>query len=254
MLAARKNPALNWLIYSLVMKPALRSGFHRVHLRQAAPLPAPAAPSILFGNHSAWWDAHVPMAANEERWRADGYVMVEDTQLLRYQFFRYCGAFSVNRRDARSAMISLNYAADLLIGGPRRLLMTFPQGEILANDVRPVRFFQGTGHVVKNVLERGSPCWLYPFALRYEFIGEQRPDAYLSVGPPIQLEASARANARDITRQMERTLTCELDALRDDVIAYRFAQFETLIDGAPSINRIWDTVRGRRQIQEVGRD
>lgn len=255
MLIARKNRFMNGLIYRLLMKPALRSGFHRVRIRQTEPRPSSAtAPCIIFGNHSAWWDAHVPMTANEERWGLDGYVMVEDTQLARYQFFRYCGCFSVNRADGRSAMQSVTYAAGVLTGGPGRLLLIFPQGEILANDARPLNFFAGTGHIVKKVLARAPECRLYPMALRYEFIGEQKPDAFLSLGGPLVCQAAERVDAKAITAQMEQALTRELDRLRDDVVAYRFAGFETLVEGGWSINRVWDAVRGKRQIKQVGGD
>jgi 1-acyl-sn-glycerol-3-phosphate acyltransferase len=252
MLRARKNRFLNGLIYRLLMKPALRSTFHAVRMRQAEPLPEIAPPLIVFGNHSAWWDAHLPMAANEERWHSDGYVMVEEEQLSRYAFFRYCGAFSVNRCDPRSAMASLNYAVDTLTGGPRRMLLIFPQGEIRANDVRPLRFQQGSGHIVRKVLARGSPCWLYPMALRYEFIGEQRPDAFISVGASMRFDPGAGVAAADVTDLMQRALTAELDSLRDDVIAYRLAGFDVLVEGAQSLNRVWDAVRGKRQIHQVG--
>lgn len=253
MLTARKNRFMNGLIYRLLMKPALRSGFHLVRIRQAEPRPSLAtSPCIVFGNHSAWWDAHLPMMANEERWGLDGYAMVEDAQLSRYQFFRYCGCFSVNRADGRSAMRSVTYAADALTGGPGRWLLIFPQGEILANDARPLRFFAGAGHIVKKVLARAPACWLYPMALRYEFIGEQKPDAFISLGAPLVCMAAERVDAKAITAHMEQALTRELDRLRDDVVAYRFGDFETLVEGAWSINRAWDAVRGKRQIKQVG--
>jgi 1-acyl-sn-glycerol-3-phosphate acyltransferase len=194
------------------------------------------------------------MMANEERWGLDGYVMVEDTQLTRYPFFRYCGCFSVNRADGRSAMQSVTYAADMLTGESERFLLIFPQGEILANDRRPLKFFSGAGHIVKKALARAPECWLYPMALRYEFIGEQRPDAFLSLGAPLLYQATERVDAKAITAHMEHALTRELDRLRDDVVAYRFSDFETLIEGEWSINRLWDAVRGKRQITQVGGD
>lgn len=248
MLPAKKSPFWNKVIYQVLMKSALRGSFHAVRYRQTQPLP-PEAPVILFGNHSSWWDAHVPMAANEERWRRDGYVMVEDTQLARYGFFRYCGAFSVSRSDGRSAMQSLAYAVDRLTEAPNRMLLIFPQGEILANDSRPLRFFAGMGHIVKKVAQAGSVA-LVPFALRYEFIGEQKPEAFISVGLPVM--ATAPVDAKAITAQMEAALTEELDCLREDISAYRFDRFDTLVAGAWGINRIWDAVRGKGQIKQVG--
>lgn len=252
MLPARKSRFGNWLIYNALIKSGLRSSFHAVRLRQAEAAPDPDTPMIVFGNHSSWWDAHMAMAANEERWRTDGYVMIEETQLKRYGFFRFAGGFSVSRSDPRSALVSLNYAVDALAGGQRRMLLIFPQGEILANDVRPLELQQGTGYIVKKVVARGVPCWLYPMALRYEFIGEQKPEAFMSVGPALRFEAGARAEAKQVTELMERALTAELDALREDVVAYRLSGFEYLVRGAPSINRLWDAVRGKRQIDQVG--
>ena len=258
MLTARKNVALNALIYRLLIKLPLQNGFHTVHYRQAGPVPASDAPCLLIGNHSAWWDAHLPMAANETRWHLDGYVMVEDTQLARYQFFRAIGAFSVNRRDGRSALESLNCAAKLLSEAPRRLVLIFPQGEILANDHRPLTFFNGSGHIVKKVVAQRGVCAVYPMALRYEFLGEQKPDAFISVGPALHFDATNATNAtnatdaRAVTAQMQAALTRELDQLRDDVVAYRFDGFVPLVKGRGSINRLWDAVRGRRPIGRVG--
>jgi 1-acyl-sn-glycerol-3-phosphate acyltransferase len=260
---ARKHPLLNRLIYTCLIKAQLRSAFHRVYLRQAAPPPGPdSSPLIMFGNHSAWWDAHLVMALNEECWHTDGYVMVEDIQLARYSFFRWCGAFSVNRRDPRSAVESMNYAIRLLTEAPHhgagpRALLIFPQGEIRANDVRPLAFYQGVGRIASKTALQAGACALYPIALRYEFIGEQKPDAFISVAQPFVVrkeEGASMLDPRQITARMEQALTEELDRLRDDIVAYHLASFTPLIQGAWSINRIWDAVRGKAQIREVGID
>lgn len=252
MLKAKKSALLNAVIYRLLVRTALQSSFCGVFLRQAAPGPQGDAPIILYGNHSSWWDAYVPMSLNEERWRRDGYVIVEDTQLSRYQFFRFCGGFSVNRSDPRSAMESLRYAVELLTGAPRRLLLIFPQGEIRANDARPLRFYTGAAHIARRVVERAGQCLLYPMALRYEFIGEQKPHAFISIAQPLIVTQEECPEPRVLNARMEAALTDALDALREDIIAYRFEGFERLLDGAWSINRLWDAIRGKRQIKRVG--
>jgi 1-acyl-sn-glycerol-3-phosphate acyltransferase len=251
MLKARWHPWLNAAIYRLLVLPALRGGFHRVSLRQQAPQPSPDVPVLWFGNHSSWWDGYVPFALNHLAWRREGYVMVEDKQLSRYQFFRWAGGFSVDRSDARSAIASLNYASRLLIEGRNRALLIFPQGAIAANDVRPLQFFTGLGHIVKSVLREREAIALVPMALRYEFVGEQKPEAFISTGAPIVMRGEI--NAKSLTGDLEATLTAELDQLRDDVTRYRFDGFSTLLAGGQSINRIFDRVLGRRQIADVGR-
>ncbi len=253
MLTARKNRLLNRLIYHALIASGLRLSFHCVWLRQVTPAPvSDPRPVVLFGNHSAWWDAHLAMALNERCWHKDGYVMVEHTQLSRYQFFRACGAFSVDRTNPRSAMRSITYATELLCGAPHRLLLIFPQGEILANDVRPLRFQNGTAHIARRVAQRTGACLLYPMALRYEFIGEQKPDAFISIGPPIRVLADDLPAANVLNACLEAALTETLDALRNDVVAYRFADFQPLMWGLGSINRWWDALRGKTQIKRVG--
>lgn len=249
-LPARKSRLLNRLLYwTLVVVPA-RASFRAVWLRSAGPPPEGDQPLILFCNHCGWWDAHMAMLVNERVLKRDGYAMAEDKQLERYPFFRALGLFSVNRSDPRSAMRSVAYAVDLLRERPRRMLLIMPQGRILANDVRPLGFESGIAHVVKRL----GACVLQPMALRYEFIGEQKPEAFISLGAPVALdETLARAvNAKAFTSELEDWVTAELDRLRDDVRAYRFDGFRPLMQGAPSINRVWDWVRRKRQIAQIG--
>ena len=253
MIPAHKHPLLNKLIYKLLMQSGLRTSFMQVNLRQATAAPDGNTPVILIANHSSWWDGHLPMALNEERWHMDGYMMVEDTQLTRYKFFTWGGAFSVDRHNARSALASLQYAVDLLTRAPRRLLILYPQGEILANDVRPLHFFSGVGHLVKDVTQRAGACAVYPAALRYEFIGEQKPEAFISIGPPTTFTAADLPPAKGIATALDTALTGELDRLRADVVAYQLQLFEPLLSGGWSINRWWDALRGRHAMKPVGR-
>ena len=254
MLIARKNRLLNALIYRGLIKSGLQGTFVRVNFRQAGPTPITGTPVILYGNHCSWWDGHLGMAVNEERWHLDGYVMMEDKQLERYRFFRACGAFSLNRNAGRSALQTLDYAAELMCGAPGRMLLLFPQGEILANDVRPLRLFRGVAHLVKKIVDQAGTCALYPMALRYEFIGEQKPEAFISLGLPLRVTPEMLPTpAKQLTGQLEETLTHTLDQLRDDINHYRFETFEACVTGGWSINRWWDAVRGRAPMAQVGR-
>lgn len=248
MLTARKNRALNWLIYQMLVHGPARRHFARIRLRQAAPKPERNGPPvILFANHSSWWDGYMVMLLNERVWGLDAYVMIEEAQLIRYPFFRLLGGFSVDRQNPRSAAVSLAYSAAVLNEKPGRMLLIFPQGEILANDRRPLTFYAGVGRLARRVRDGR----FYPLALRYEFVGEQRPEAFISVGAPLHVADSA-AGPKEITATLARALTDELDTLRDDVVAYRFESFSTLVHGAQSINRLWDALRGKPPIREVG--
>jgi len=254
MITARKHPLLNALIYQALMKGGLRSGFSRVSIRHIGDKPRPnAGPVIAYANHSSWWDGHLGMFLNEECWHLDGYVMMEEKQLTRYRFFTHVGAFSIHRQEARSAMRTLDYAARLMSERPGRVLLLFPQGEILANDARPLHFFNGTSHLVKRIVEQTGACTLCPVALRYEFVGEQKPEAFISVGLPHSVTA-ANLQPKTLTPILENNLTDLLNHLRDDVVSYTFNAFQTHMQGSWGINRLWDAFRGRSQIAQVGRD
>jgi chlorobactene lauroyltransferase len=249
---ARKHPLLNWLFYNVIVRPAFRSGFSRVNARFASTsVVDPAIPLIWYANHSTWWDGFFCMMINEARLRRQAYAMIEEAQIARYGFFRWAGGFSVNRQDARSAVNSLNYAVRMLTAATNRMLMIFPQGEILGNELRPLRFFSGIGHIVKGAIKASGRCALLPCALRYEFVGEQKPEAFASHGEPLIVDSSV--DPKSLTATMELALTKELDALRDDVAHYRFDRFSHLLSGGVSINRLWDRISGRDQIDQVGR-
>jgi 1-acyl-sn-glycerol-3-phosphate acyltransferase len=252
MLTARKSRLANALIYRALVVSAVRASFHTVNLRQDGPPPGPltgasGAPVVLFANHCSWWDGYMLMLANQRRWRLDAYLMMEERQLARYPFFRYAGAFSVDRDNPRSAARSIAYAAQLLTAAPGRGLLIFPQGRILANDRRPLGFYGGAGHLVKRL----ETCLARPVALRYEFIGEQKPDAFISIGAPLHFAAPNDA-PRDITARLEASLAAELDRVRDEVLEYRFAGYDLLASGAWSVNRLWDAARGRGPLRPVG--
>lgn len=248
MLQAQKHPLLNQIVYRGLVLPALRGHFDHIALRQATP-EAIDAPLVLCVNHSAWWDGYLCMLLNEVVLHRNAYVMIEEAQLQRYQFMRWAGGFSVNRSDVRSATATLAYAARVLSEDRRAMVIIFPQGEILGNDVRPLRFFSGVGHIARHVVRAAGRCALLPCALRYEFIGEQKPAAFIHTGAPLLLDTDGAARA--VAAQAADALTRDLDALRDDVTHYRFADFTPLLTGGYSINRLWDAVRGRKQIRRV---
>jgi 1-acyl-sn-glycerol-3-phosphate acyltransferase len=236
-LTARKTPLLEALIYRALVRPALRRTFHRIAL-QSAEQGAPEHTTIIYANHPSWWDGYIAFFLSDELWRCESYLMMEEPQLARYGFFRYCGVFSVDRHDPREGMRSIAYAAELLRSRPGRVLWIFPQGEITPNDRRPLETFSGVAHIVK----RAGPVRCVPMALRFEFLGEQRPEALVRLGPALLVE-----DARDVKalhQELDRRLLHEVDQLRADTLSGATAQYRTALHGRASVNVVWDRVRG----------
>ncbi len=232
-----------WLIDS-----SLRKHFDRVFLRVRGERTAEqsALPMIMCANHSSWWDGYIAMLI-ERTQGFDAYLMMEEAQLRRYFFFSWAGCFSVNRQNTRSALQSLQYAARLVKKGPKRFIWLFPQGEISPNDKRPLVFFTGAAYLARMT----TPVLLYPVATRIEYLAEQRPDLFISVGEPLLIKAEdahARNFLKQCTKQLEELVTLELDQLRDDVIASNYSSFTQIMHGRSSMNRIFDTILFRKQI------
>ncbi|WP_029214841.1 lysophospholipid acyltransferase family protein [Kallotenue papyrolyticum] len=235
-LPARKTSLLEAAIFHALVRPALRRAFHRVAL--TGPSPASDLPLLIYSNHPSWWDGYIAFLLARAVWRHDGYLMMEEPQLRRYSFFRYCGVFGVDRRQPRQGWQAVRYAAALL-DRPARLVWIFPQGVITPNDRRPLVTFSGAAHIACLA----APVRCLPVALRFEFLQEQRPEALVRVGTAhvVVPETSPRA----LHREMDARLTAELDALREDVLRGATATYATVLNGRASVNVRWDRWRAR---------
>lgn len=237
---ARHSRAGAALIYWALVRPAIWSHFARVWLRVEGPIPSPAdGPLILYLNHPSWWDGYMAIVLNRMVLgnRFQGFCMMEEKELRRYGFFTWVGAFSVNRQDARSAMGSVAYIGRMLAERRDRALAIFPQGEITPNDRRPLTIFSGMAHVAR----RAGGATLWPIALRYEFRGEQRPEAFIRAGPAHH--APADLDPRALTAVAGVRLTAVCDALRDGVNSGTLEGYRVLLRGRPGPDKLFDAAR-----------
>ena len=244
MIRAAKNPlgqaALTWLVRS-----SLRKHFNAVHVR--GEVSGSALPTIYAPNHSTWWDGHLCHVVANDVLHHDGYLMMEERNLKRYRFFTWAGCFGVNRDDARAAIASLDYAAELLRGHPERGMYIFPQGTMVPNERRPLHLYSG----VARLAQRVGAVRVVPVAMRYSFLQEQRPDIFISIG--VGRDVSATDTSRALTAWLGSAITSELDALTADVTAERLDGFTTVLRGKGGIDRIFDQLasRGRRESRRL---
>ena len=238
MIEASKHPLLE-RAFSALNRSMLRRAFHSVRLQGADHLRRldRTRPVIVFGNHSSWWDGLIEFYLSREVFRFDAYLIMDEEQMSRYSFFRWIGAFSVNRHSPREAVRSLQYAVELF-DRPNRLLWIYPQGIMRPNDSRPLDFEGGVAWIAQHLR---NPQ-LVPLAHRYEFIKDQRPDAFLRFGPMVSVPSLADPEAA--AHELEQVLTDHLDCLRKTIASERFNEFETILQGKRSTNSKYDSVRG----------
>lgn len=182
------------------------------------------SPLIIYANHSSWWDGLTAFAISKYT-GLDSFVMMEEKHLKRLFLFRRLGAFSVIRESPFEAVESINYAVELLKEKPNRALWIFPQGEILPNDSRPLKFFGG----VSKIIQKLDSCRVLPVAIRYEFAGEYKPEAFVQINKPDFFKVDEKFSSKKVTKSLQENLTRALDELKTKIVNKDFENFENII-------------------------
>lgn len=182
------------------------------------------APLIIYSNHSSWWDG---LAAFHIGRRAglDAFIMMEEKHLKNLRLFRRLGAFSVVRENPRKALGSIKYAAELLKEKKDRALWIFPQGEILPNDRRPVKFYNG----VSRIVEKLNRCRTISLAMRYEFLGDFKPDIFVRIREAEFLEPDAGFDSKIYTEKLAENLSRNLDDLKKSITRAETKNFQNIL-------------------------
>ncbi len=231
-----------WLVYRALVKPALRRTFNRVLLDAtlAQDVLRGEQPVLCYVTHCSWWDGYVGFELFRNVFPRNHFLMMEEAQLRRYFFFRWCGCFSVDRHDVREAVRSMRYASHLLSHEPKPLVWLFPQGVIAPPDRRPLTLYRGAAEIAS----RSSGTWCVPIALRYEFGGEQRPDALIQAGTPLWVNHGDPI--KTVHQQLDHDLTATADLLQARWNSNDLAMFQTIVHGKTSINRLFDKIFRRK--------
>lgn len=181
-------------------------------------------PLIIYANHSSWWDGLTAFHISREA-QLDSYVMMEEKQLKRLFLFRRLGAFSVDRENSREALKSCVYAAKLLKENPNKTIWIFPQGEILPNDRRPIGFYNGFSKILSKI----DGCQVLPIGIRYEFLGEYKPEIFVKIGEPEFIKAAEQFNIKRQTKLFAENLTQVLDDLKSDVLNKNLSGYRNIV-------------------------
>jgi len=240
---ANKNVLGGWLVQTLLLKPSLKRAFSGIYVSidpaQLRLRGVATYPVIFCLTHSGWYDGHIAFMLNDRVFHRDGYLMMEDVNLARYFFFTWLGVFGVDRDNVRNALASIDYISDILRRGGNKALYLFPQGAMYHPDQRPLKLYSGVATIARKV----GRCAIVPVAIRYDFIMEQAPGAFVRVGPPILVESEKSSiNSRELTNRLTVVLTAAADRLHTDASEYNLSPYRRLISGRGSSNKLWDSV------------
>lgn len=248
MLVVRRS-ALYEAWFRWYARRAFEKRFDKVRVRGARALGAMdlKTPIIFYLNHSYWWDGFWSQLLTETYFKQNLYIIIEYKQLVRYQFFTRLGAFSIVRENPREAMQTIDYAVEKLCepSEKQNALWIFPQGVIEHVDKRPLKFFSGAAKIAEKVLRRLPAIYLCSAVTRIDHIEEQNPELFISFREPRRLTQANFPNPKLLTSEMERETEAHLDELKSLVIDRAFGSFETIVEGAPSVNRWFDALRAK---------
>lgn len=235
MIKQQKNRIIG-TIFSIYHSRLLKKHFYRIHLigKGQLMLIDSSLPTILYANHSNWWDGFIAFELTSKYLGVDDYLMMDIEQMKKYRFFKYVGVFSVNRNDVREGVESINYAAELLKNSGKYLWL-FPQGLMQVQDYEPIKFYSG----VTRIAEKLGKVNLVPVSFRYEFIMEQRPEVFIKIGKPDIINNNI-SDTKNYTQYLQEKLVNDLSELKSDVMNQNLGDYKIIFTGKHSRNKTVD--------------
>jgi len=232
LIEAKKNKGFE-IIFNIYNKYLLKKNFFKIHLlnNELFLNRNKELPSVIFANHSNWWDGLIAYYLSYHLWKCDAYMMMDLKQMKKYRFFKWIGAFSVNKESNTDSVKSLNYSIDL-IKDNSKVLWIFPQGEMKHHDLRPINFQKG----IMKILEKSGQVNLFALVFNYEFLMQQRPEVFIKIMPIDYLNGN---NPTDLS-DLKNILTDNLDKQKSDIINVRFDNYKEILKGKNSRNQIID--------------
>ena len=131
-------------------------------------------PVLLIGNHIGWWDGFWAMYLKLEVVKRRFHFMMQEDQLLRFRFFNYTGAFSVNRKS-REVVESVQYAASLL-EDPENMVLIYPQGRLQSLYASQFLFEKGIERILQG---REGEVQLLMSVNMIDYLAHRKPTLYI---------------------------------------------------------------------------
>ena len=232
MIPAAQHPVFTPLVREYV-RFSLRGHFASVRVHLEAPDSTPI-PTLFHATHVSWWDGFLGLAVADHL-GLDVRVMMLETQLKRYGFLRFGGAFGFTPGDPASVREAIRYAAKELETDPPSALFVFPAGEIASSLRRPLPHHPGAASIG---LHARSP--VRAVAWRLEHRGEAKPEAIIRVAAPRRV---GTASLRDLSRTLQNDLEATTDALEADLRTGTLESYQPALRGLVSAQEGWDRVR-----------
>lgn len=173
-------------------------------------------PVIIYAPHANWWDGIVGYTVMRTCFTGlRTRMMIEE--MNRFPLFGKIGAFPINKKSAQEAMKSLKFIVDDM-KDPDMCFWIFPQGIIKPPNHRPFEFQTGLAYVIQNIAKKHGGVNLFPLAVNYTFLREDRPEVLVEIGEPIVVDRShAEFDRHEYTKWLAEGFTKLCDSQFKDI-------------------------------------
>ncbi|UOY92101.1 lysophospholipid acyltransferase family protein [Ectobacillus sp. JY-23] len=217
MIPAAKQP---WFqsIFQSITRRLLEKHFHSIFISKHS-LKSPPSHALFILNHSSWWDGLVSFYLDRLLFGKSGYFMMHESGMKRYPYFRYLGAFSINRDNPKDILRSLQYGASCLSKAEN--VWMFPQGDERHLEIRPLGFMPGFLYIA----EKQPHAPIVPICYYYSFGHHQKPELYISLGEPLNYSNIMGITRAEKAAEIEKICTKQLDELKKLVVSEAYDSF-----------------------------
>lgn len=133
-------------------------------------------------NHISWWDGFFIDFINRKKINRKMYLMMLESSLKKYWFFKKVGAYSIDPDNPRSIVETVKYTNEIL-NNTRNFVVTYPQGKIEPFEKRPVDLKEGLKLFIKDSTDKKL---VLPVGFKIQFYNEKKPAVICRFGELIE--------------------------------------------------------------------
>lgn len=142
--------------------------------------------SILFTpNHISWWDGFFMGFLNYKFFKKKFHIMMLERQLLKYNFFKKVGAYSIDPSNRNSVNETLSYTHNILTQDNNMAVM-YPQGRIIQQGDK-YSLKKGITHIRQNDSHGSNDFNVIIPAFRINYFEKKLPEIWVNFSNTIPI-------------------------------------------------------------------
>jgi 1-acyl-sn-glycerol-3-phosphate acyltransferase len=170
----------NWArwIFIPYMNRILKKNFSHFYLVNEIPEIPDGSSLVVTPNHISWWDGFFADFIFSRLIKRKLFILMLESQLKKFSFFKYLGAFSIKTESSRSVAETATYTKNILSKSDRFVIF-YPQGEIEAYEKRPLNMKKGLKYFIKGI---ENEVFVLPVGFKIHYYNEKYPAIILRFG------------------------------------------------------------------------